>query len=213
MENITISQWSTKKLEDKVNLYVEIFGEDPRNEWYIDWDWNLYPLSYDGDLTWMSLFYNKEDFAAQRLNRTKKDWYIECIASVLKNDKLVGFTLWWSDTLSNLNKEKFNLCEKEYALLLANIANIIGNNSINQYFYAADLWVSRDYRWCWIASQLYDARYKNIVENNTKVIVVRTTKNRAVPYNRYREKWFQEVYSYGDVQNRVIMILPLNPII
>jgi len=213
MKNIIISNWNTQTIAKKADLYIEVFGEAPRNEWYIDWDWNLYPLSYNGDVSWMSLFYDKEDLVSQRLNRTKKNWYIECIASVFKSEKLVGFTMWWSDTLLNLNKEKFDLWEQEYSLLLENITNILKNNSIDEYFYAADLWVNIEYRWLWIASQLYDARYKRILKNDSKVIIVRTTKNSQVPYERYKSKWFQEVYNYNDIQNRVIMILPINMVI
>lgn len=210
MKNIIVSDWKIQNLAKKIDLYIKVFGEEPRNEWYKDWDWNLYPLSYGGNTQLMSLFYNKEALETQRSNRTQKNWYIECIVSVLEDDNLIGFTLWRSDTLSNLNNEKFVLSEKEYSLLLSNIEWILNDDSISKYFYAADLGVSIDYRWLWIASQLYDARYKKIVENGEKAIIVRTTKNRPVPYEWYKNKWFKEVFSYNDVQNRVIMILPLN---
>ncbi len=209
MKNIIVSDWKIQDLAKKIDLYIKVFGEEPRNEWYKDWDWNLYPLSYGGNTQLMSLFYNKEDLETQRSNRTQKNWYIECIASALEDDNLIGFTLWRSDILSNLNNEKFALWEKEYSLLLSNIAWILNDDSISKYFYAADLGVSIDYRWLWVASQLYDERYKKIVENGEKIIIVRTTKNRPVPYEWYKSKWFQEVFSYNDIQNRVIMILSL----
>jgi len=154
-------------------------------------------------------FYNNKALENDRKKWAEKEWYIESIAWVLENNELVGFILGWADWLEHLNEEKFQLNEWEYNILKQQIQQATWNISTERLFYAADLWIKPEYRNLWIASKLYNDRHEKIIQNREKVVIVRTTKNRPVPYNRYIDKWFKEVYHYNDQQNRVIMILPI----
>lgn len=209
INKLNISSGENKNIEEKVDLYINIFGEEPWNEWYIDGNGTLYPLSYQGNKEWLKKFYDKDILAKQRTEWSQKQWYIECLAEVLDNNALVGFILGRSNSLYQLNIDKFNLNLNEYQVLVDNISKMASNINLEKLFYAADLWITPDYRNCWIASKLYNARYEQILNNWETAVIVRTTKNRSVPYNWYINKWFQEVYNYNDQQNRVIMVLSI----
>lgn len=164
MNNLQI-EYSTTHLNDKVNLYIEIFWEEPWNEGYIDEQWNLYPLSYKWDTSKMRKIYNPDHLKEERNTWVEKKWYIEVLASILdetrENSELVGFIMGWSDSLSGLNQEKFELNTSEFDQLRNNIQIVLGKENMpEKFFYAADLGVKLDYRGQHIASKLYDARHK-----------------------------------------------------
>ena len=63
-----------------------------------------------------------------------------------------------------------------------------------------------------VASTLYQQREKDMTITPSRYILLRTTKATDNTYKRFQKKWFIDVFSYNDEQERVIMIKnPLFP--
>jgi len=198
--------------EEKVKTYIEVFGEAPWNEWWIDKEGNLYPLSFENpDPSWEK-YYNADQMKQIWEQRTLKEGYNEQIAEVLLQDgakECVWFALGWKTSLDELIQEKFKLDEAELTVLLDSLKeyNIDADSIL---FYASEMGVKKQWRGQGLWSKLYDARIQEVIQNSGKITcIVRTTKKNDVPYKRYLWKWFEEVYSYDDEQERVILVNPM----
>lgn len=196
---ITNTEQSLQITNDiKADLYIQVFGEEPRNEWYIDSDGKLYPLSYTGDVSNMKSFYNKAEVAQQRSERSQKPWYREIIAKDSNTEEVAWFALWRETTIEQLNQDKLNLSPQERAT----IQQQTKNTSEDIFFYLSEIGTKTSWRKQKVASQLYQALIPS-----KKPTILRTTKKSAMPYQWFKNKWFEDLYEYNDEQQRVIMLL------
>jgi len=74
------------------------------------------------------------------------------------------------------------------------------------FYYLAEIWVDRRYRWQDIAWKLYRENLKKLKQQWEKFILVRTTKKSDVPYKWFKQMWYKDVFDYNDAQDRVILI-------
>lgn len=215
--NIIDGQQNTN-INKKSDLYIKIFGEEPRNEWYQCQDCqSLFSLSEiakkeikDCLCGWnLNAFYNPEKVEKDRSDRSKSQWYIERLAENLDND-LVWFALWWESDINQLNQKKFWLAQNQLWELTNNINSLDKLTDLQKLYYFSEVWVEKQYRWkSNIASKLYNDIENQVKSNWYKTMILRTTKKTDVPYKWFQKLWFQEVFSYNDQQDRVIMIKQL----
>jgi len=217
-----IEDRNNENLEQKIQMYIDIFWEEPRNEWYqCKWECKeLYALSKvkSEELTKclkcgsdIEPFYEKNDLKSKRKSRTEKEGYVWMLSETLENNKLVWFIMGWGTNLEKLNSEKLWLDEKKLEQLNRNVKELFPGCNTNNLFYAADIWVKKEYRskekpGMHIASNLYNAREKEVKNKWFAYVIVRTTKKSDVPYKRYKNKWFKDVFDYNDAQDRVVLI-------
>lgn len=103
--------------EEKSDLYINIFGEEPWNEWYKCNDCDkLFWLSEIDEIKkcvcgWLlELFYDKDEVENDRNNWTKKEWYIGKLAENPEWE-MIWFIMWRESNIDKLNKEKLWLDE------------------------------------------------------------------------------------------------------
>jgi hypothetical protein len=141
----------TSSSEELVQCYINVFGEAPRNEWYVsELTWVLYPLSateFGNDV--VRPYYDPQDLSRQWNERSSKQWFIWQLAQVLDGDKAstVWFIAWWKTNLQELNNEKLWLADCD--VLRQSIVDQFPDFDDQNLFYAADLGVMSDYRNQW----------------------------------------------------------------
>ncbi len=201
-------------IDEKSDLYINIFGEEPWNEWYQCNDcWKLFWLSdtIKNNIikclcgSQLQKFYDKNQVDRERSERSNKEWYICKLAENI-DSKFIGFIIWRETDIINLNIDKLWLNIYQLDILIKNINENFDDFNLREFFYGAELWIEKDFRWQGIASLLYKEREKNIKEKQKNYILIRTTKKTDKPYKWYKKEWFVEVFEYEDQQNRVIMI-------
>jgi len=214
MENITISKNLDYASKEKMKLYSDIFGYEPRNEGFICWTCGMilpkdfYGKCNCGERDSFTPFYPYPELKKQFQTLSQKPWYCEWIATAL-NDESVWFILGRDTDMENLNNDKLWLTDEELLQLQQNIQSLSPNFTMDNFFYCADMGVKYQYRGQWIASLLYQERLKRLKNNGKQFLVVRTTKKSDKPYKWYLTLGFQEVFSYNDQQDRVILSLTL----
>lgn len=217
-----VEDGNNTNLEKKAQMYMDIFWEEPRNEWYqCQGECNeLYALSKvkSEELTQclncgspIEPFYEKNDLQSKWKSRSEKEWYIWMLSETLEWNELVWFIMGWGTSLDTLNNEKLWLDEENLEQLNKNMIALFPECDANNLFYAADIGVKKEYRskekpGIHIASKLYDAREKEVKNKWFGYVIVRTTKKSDVPYKRYKGKWFKDVFDYNDAQDRVVLI-------
>jgi len=200
--------------QNKSDLYINIFGEEPWNEWYqCKKCWKLFGLS---DSTKNNIqqclcgselekFYDKDDVDTDRLERSNRQGYICKLAQTLES-RFIGFIMWRETNIEDLNSDKLGLDQDQIDILIKNINDNFEDFDLREFFYGAELWVEKDFRWKGIGSWLYKERAKELINKNIKYILIRTTKKTDKPYKWYQKEWFVTVFDYKDQQDRVIMI-------
>lgn len=223
METIKILKDNTNEnLEIKVQMYMDIFWEEPRNEWYqCQWECKeLYALSKVKSEELVKClkcgapiepFYEKNDLKSKRKARTEKKWYIWMLSETLEDNNLVWFIMGRGTDIEKLNNEKLWLDQENLEQLNKNIIKLFPECDTNNLFYAADIGVKKEYRskekpGLHIASNLYDAREEEAKNKWFNYVIVRTTKKSDVPYKRYKDKGFKDMFDYNDAQDRVILM-------
>ncbi len=210
--NYTILPFSSSS-DELVQCYINVFGEAPRNEWYIsELTWALYPLStteFSGDV--VRPYYDPQDLSRQWNERSSQQWFVWQLAQTLDDTwsaRTVWFIAWRKTNLQQLNNEKLWLADVE--LLRQATIDQFPDFDDQNLFYAADLGVMSDYRNQWLARQLYDARQNALIEQWMKWVIVRTIKWLTQPYQWYIDRCgFTPVYDYNDQQNRTILVSKL----
>ncbi len=209
-----INDQTDLRKEEKTDLYIRTFWEEPWNEWYqcVDCE-TLYPLSQIqkeeikqctcGGI--LEAFYDPTEVSNSRNKRTQKEGYIWKLAQTLQWE-MIWFIMWWKSNLEQLNTEKLWLDEIAFEKLLTSLNQKYENFDDQNIFYAADIWVKKDVRWQGIASKLYTAREQSIIESGMQYILVRTTKKADKPYKWYKREWFEDIFEYNDQQDRVILV-------
>lgn len=226
MINIVNDQWHQKD-QEKVDLYIRVFGEEPWNEWYKCKNDNCnkqyYALSEVNAKnlveclncgTKLEKVYNEKDLSNDWKKWESKEWYIERLAETdvdkIKDEtsKLVGFILWWDDDIASLNKEKFWLTEDDMNTLNENIMKIHPDFDLSHFYYFSEIWVEKKYRDTedHIATRLYASMEDQAIKNGKKCIILRTTQKSNLPFKRFRKLWYDVVFNYNDENDRVIMI-------
>jgi len=208
----TINDQKDLRQSEKSQLYINIFWEEPWNEWY--------ECTSCGKLFWLSqvnesqkcicgnplkAFYNTNEVERDRSSRADKQWYIGKLAETLDN-KLVGFVLGRKTNIWQLNQEKLGLDTEQMKRLTQNIAGKYSNFDLESFFYFAEIWVDKQVRGMKVASTLYQQREKEMRKTTSSYTLLRTTKTTDTPYKRFQAKWFIDIFSYNDDQDRVIMI-------
>jgi GNAT superfamily N-acetyltransferase len=195
-------------------LYINIFGEEPWNEWYKCNDcWKLFWLSdtIKNDIkqclcgSKLQKFYDENQVDKNRLERSNRQWYVCKLAQTL-DSKFIGFIMWRETNIEDLNIDKLELDQKQLDMLIKNINDNFEDFNLREFFYGAELWVEKDFRWQGIGSLLYKERIKELINKKKKYILIRTTKKTNKPYKWYQKEWFVDVFEYKDQQERVIMI-------
>ncbi len=230
MVNIINDQYDEKSKE-KVDLYIRVFWEEPRNEWYECkneyCNRQYYALSEVNtkELTeclqcWEQLekVYNEDDLEKDWEKRNAKEWYTERLAEKnideIKDEtsKLVGFILWWNDDIDTLNKDKFWLTKEEVAELRGNILKMYPDFDLSDFYYFSEIWVEKEFRGTddRIAHRLYESMEEQVIKNWKKCIILRTTQKSDLPFKRFKKIWYNVVFNYNDENDRVIMIKKMN---
>lgn len=202
-----------KSLE-KSELYIHIFWEEPRNEWYkcVDCE-ELFWLSekinnaINSCFCWGDLIkvYNIEQVKREREKQANKTWYIWRLAETL-DSTLIGFMVWRKDTIENINDEKLLLKDNGLLLLQKNIKEIYSEFDFDNFFYTAEMGIEKTWRGKWIASKLYTDVFEKAKENMYRYTLLSTTTKEWWPYKWFEKLWYKKVLNYNDINDRIIMI-------
>lgn len=152
-------------------------------------------------------FYRNSEIKETFSQVFKKLWYKELIAKVLNNE--VWFIWWWETSLEQLNSDKLWLTEEQLKDLIQNIHNLFPDFDFENFYYFAEIWVKKNFRWQDIAWNLYRKNLEQIKSSWIDYILVRTTKKTDVPYKWFLKEWYKDVLSYNDEQDRVILVLKI----
>lgn len=225
MVNI-INNESYENLQEKTKLYINVFGEEPRNEWFEckndECDKQYYALSkiYAENIshclncsTQLEKVYDQNILEQDRQKWASKEWYVWRLAE--KNAELIGFILWWNDTITSLNDEKFDLKKPEIERLETNIKNICPDFNLNNFYYFSEIWINKDHRWTddHIAWRLYRSMEEQVIKNGKEYLILRTTQKSDLPFKWFQKLWYNVVFNYNDENDRVIMIKKIQKIL
>ncbi len=206
-------------LQEKATLYINVFWEEPRNEWYEcknnECSKQYYALSkvYAEKLShclycWTQLEKVYDQIALEQdwQKWSSKEWYVWRLAK--NNSELIWFILWWNDTIDSLNNEKFDLSESEVDELEDNIRKLCPDFDLDGFYYFSEIWIDKRYRWTddHIAWRLYQSMEEKVIANGKKYLILRTTQKTDLPFKRFQKLWYQVVFNYDDENDRVIMI-------
>ena len=210
MENkLIIEQSNDISSDSKIKLYKDIFWEEPWNEWFIC---KSCGKIYSKNFLWTCNCDNPDVEEFYKNNELKeifellatKDKYQELVAEIL--DIKVWFIWWWNTSLRNLNEDKLWLEWDSLKALESNILDIFPEFDIDNFYYFAEVWVKKDYRWNDIAWELYRENLDKLKKRGENYILVRTTRKTDVPFKWFKDNWYKEVYLYNDTQDRVILV-------
>ncbi len=207
---ITSYEKNTTTLDEQIQTYIQVFWEAPWNEWRVDEEGKVYPLSCpDVEASWRP-YYNPDLLKQEQKYQSQKQWYVKMIATVLNqtnDNECVWFTMWWLTTLEKLNEEKLGLTEVDFDTLQKKLIREFWFEANKEIFYGSEMWVRIDQRGRGVASKLYDAREQEVLQKNWSIpCLIRTTKSTDVPYKRYLKKGYEEIYEYNDDQDRVLLM-------
>ena len=210
--NVQIDENFDYTSNEKIKLYKDIFWENPWNEWFICKKcWKIYNIKFmwscscgEGQL---EPFYRNSEVKEAFTQLSGKLWYKELIAKILNNE--VWFIWWWQTSLEQLNLDKLWLTKEQMSILVEQISDLYLNFNFENFYYFAEIWVKNNYRWQDIAWELYRQNLEQIKASWVNYIVVRTTKKSDVPYKWFLKEWYQEIFSYNDEQDRVILVLKI----
>ncbi len=212
MEKVDIQANKDNFWIKKIKLYKDIFWEEPWNEWFICKNCDkIYPKKF----MWkcyckkssLESFYNNIELKYSFKELSLKEWYKEYVANIL--EEKVWFILWWNTSLNKLNNDKLWLDWDKFKALEANIIEIFPEFDIDNFYYFAEIWVKKEFRWNDIAGKLYRKNLEELQKFWEKYILVRTTRKTDVPYNWFKANWYREVFQYNDFQDRVILVKKL----
>lgn len=224
----SISYTELISLDDKVQLYRNVFGEAPWNEGYIcPSTGQSYPLSYPFRLCEccqeanpLQVFYSPKELSESLRLLQKKEWYRETIATLIREkdprsvvasewdwDSLSpkGFMWWWKSDIDSINEEKLKLTLDQQKLLTENVQKISPSFDLNDFYYFAEIGISSSDRWSDIAWNLYRRQVASILWDGIKDILVRTTRTTDLPYKWFLKMWYAPVFEYNDTLDRVIL--------
>lgn len=215
MNNIRIlDDAKSFRQEEKASLYIDIFWEEPRNEWYKCTNckklfWLSKTINNDIKicLCWGNLrkIYDNDKIQKERNSQANKRGYAWKLAETLDN-KLVWFMTWRADCLTNVNTEKIRLKDNQLVVLEKNIRDLYPNFDFNNVFYAAEMGIKKERRGEWIASKLFNNVLEEAQKNWYNSIILSTTTKEWWPYKRFEKLWYKVVFRYNDVNDRIIMI-------
>lgn len=211
-DNIQISENYNYTSNEKIKLYKDIFWEAPWNEWFICKNcWKFYNIQFMWSCSCyrsqLEPFYRNSEVKETFSQLSEKLWYKELIAKLLNNE--VWFIWWWQTSLEQLNLDKLWLIKEQLKELYQKINNLFPDFNFENFYYFAEIWVKNNYRWQDIAWQLYRQNLEQIKNNWVNYILVRTTKKTDVPYKWFLKEWYQDIFSYNDEQDRVILALKI----
>lgn len=195
--------------DSKVKMYKDIFWEEPWNEWFICKNcWSLFNKNFSWTCSCenpkLEEFYKDNELKENFKILSTKEKYQEMVAKVL--DDKIWFIWWWNTSLDELNKDKFWLDWDQIKALETNVLDIFPEFDINDFYYFAEIWVKKDYRWNDVAWELYRRNLEELSRRWEKYILVRTTRKTDVPYKWFKDNWYIDVYLYEDEQDRVILV-------
>lgn len=199
-----------EELDAEIKLYQEAFGGYPWNEWLrCPKCWRNFPLSYKWKCScWskdaLTPYYSYDQLKQNFKESRKLPWYQGIIAKT--SDKIIWLISWWNSNLNELNESKLWLSETDFQKLKEKICSIYSDFDSSKLFYLAEVAVDNEYRWQSVASKLYLTLLESVKKDGYEYIIVRTTTKTNVPYQWLKEKWYEDVYYYGDDQKRVILI-------
>lgn len=223
-----ISYDESISLSDKVELYRNVFGEAPWNEWYIcSSTGKSYPLSYSSptcvcceDARLLQVFYPPKELGENLRLLEKKEWYRETIVTLIREEdprsvvasewdqdsfSPKGFMWWWKSDINSINEEKLKLTLDQQKLLIQNIQTISPSFDLNDFYYFAEIGISSSDRWSDIAWNLYRRQVSSILQDGIKDILVRTTRTTDLPYKWFLKMWYVPVFEYNDTLDRIIL--------
>ncbi len=209
MENLSIKNREIFDELNKIKLYKDIFWESPWNEWFICKNCSsIYPKKFmwkcDCWNSNLEVFYKNSELKVSFQITSSKNGYQELVANILEED--VWFIWWWNTSIEELNDDKLWLTNVELNELESNIMKIYSDFDVNNFYYFAEIWVKKDYRWNDVAWNLYRQNLEKLKNKWEKFILVRTTRKSDVPYKWFKYNWYKDVFLYNDEQDRVILV-------
>jgi len=202
-----ISNTTSTKL---VKLYKDVFWDTPWNEGFVCKScWKNYNKKFMWKCNcWNSQlesFYKYPELKQTFTSLSSKKWYSKLLAETL-DWKNIAFIWWWKSSLEKINQNKLSINQEELENLKKNILDLYSDFDENDFYYLAEIWVDRRYRWQDIAWKLYRENLKKLKQQWEKFILVRTTKKSDIPYKWFKQMWYKDVFDYNDAQDRVILI-------
>jgi hypothetical protein len=193
----------------KIKLYKDIFWESPWEEWFIckNCKWIYSKVFMSSCNCWDSIlvpFYKNEELRKVFNDLSLKQNFQELVACILDNN--VWFISWWNSSIEDLNKDKLLLNWDQFKDLSINILKIIEDFDLEDFYYFAEIWIKKDFRWNDIAWSLYRENLDRLKQRWEKYILVRTTRKSDLPYKWLVREWYKEVFLYNDEQDRVILV-------
>jgi len=210
MNTVNIEENKNYSSPKKIKLYKDIFWEAPWNEGYICNNcWKILPKKFYGkcecwEIDDFEVFYKNKELKNSFEELSNNDKYIELVAKVLEKD--IWFIWWWNSDIESLNKDKLWLDGDWIKDLKSSISDLYSDFDFDDFYYFAELWVKKEYRWNDIAWELYRENIEKLKNRWEKYILVRTVKTSDVPYKWFLNEWYKEVYSYNDQQDRVLLV-------
>jgi len=209
-----------KFLSSLADMYIKVFGVEPWNEGYVcEKCGKLFSLEeINLNCCWkIRLYYDSNELIKGFLSWFKKDSFVGIILEDTEKkigdvlNLFVGFCIWWGTSINKLNDEKLKLLDSDLSLLVNNIRKLYPDFDLSNFFYLADMWLIKEYKWKGLASKLFKRREEEILKNWYRYVLVRTTRKSDVPFKWYKDKlWFKLVFKYNDQQDRVILVKKLS---
>ena len=215
MKNIRIINDDMDHKEDeKSELYINIFWEEPWNEGYkCTTCEKLFSLSEVINNNLKQCFcsgnlkkiYDNEQIKKERRYQANKQWYIWRLAETLEN-KLIWFMSWWVDDIITVNTEKLLLLEDQLSVVKQETEKIYPDFNFDNTFYAAEMVIDQARRGQWIASKLFNKVLEEANKNWYNSTILSTTTKEWWPFKRFEILWYKIVFRYNDENDRVIMV-------
>lgn len=209
MEKYNIEENNNTSGPKKIRLYKDIFWASPWEEWFICKNCNnIYPKKFmwkcDCWTSQLEAFYKNAELKETFDSLSVKDWYTELVAKILDED--IWFIWWWNTSIDDLNNDKLWIDDKNKQNLVDRIIEIFPDFNFDNFYYFAEIWLKKDFRWKDIAWKLYRENLEKIKSKWNEYILVRTTRKSDLPYKWFIKDWYIEVFEYKDIQDRVILV-------
>lgn len=209
MEKIDIYENKNVDWISKIKLYKEIFWDPPWEEWFICKNCNwIYPKRFMWSCKcWKSVlepYYKNKEVKKYFKDLSYEKNYKELVINILNKD--IWFTWWWNTSLDNLNNNNLKLSEQQIIELKNFIISKYNDFDAENFYYFAEIWVKKEFRWKDFAWDLYCENLEKLKERWEKYIIVRTTKKSDIPYKWFLKLGYEEIFQYNDMRNRIVLI-------
>ena len=205
---VQVTPWNIWKLESRIiQAYKQVFNASAWREWVKCARLCGYKTTYEeapqicpecsGEIV---DFYSNAEVSASIWNVMKKSYFQ--ILILLSEEKVIGFTWWWKDSLININTDKLKLPNMS---VLDKILVEEGISDAESWYYQSETWIIPNFRTRWVWRELV-AINENLLRANSASIdaIIQRTSTDSPMYNIRKWLWYKEIYQYSDTDKRVL---------